>query len=44
MLILGVAIRPSREFMDWRKNEPLDSANRTNLVSQGKCLFYEYPA
>ena len=35
--------RPSWEFRDGRKNEPTDSANRTNLISQGKYLFSEYP-
>jgi transposase len=43
MPIFGVALRPNREFMDGRKNEPPDSANMADLISQGKYLFYEYP-
>jgi hypothetical protein len=38
MLIFGVDSRPKREFMDGRKNEPMDSANRTNLISHVKYL------
>ena len=44
MLVSVGAINLNRELVDGRKTEPLDSANRTDLISQGKYLFYEYPA
>ena len=36
----------NRELLDnrWDKHDTKDAANIADLVSQGKCLFYEYPS
>jgi transposase len=41
----GKAVKDNRELLDgrWDKNDTKDSANVADLVSQGKCLFYENP-
>lgn len=35
----------NRELLDgrWDKNDPKDAGNVADLVSQGKCLYYDYP-
>jgi hypothetical protein len=40
-----VAVKRNRELLDgrWDKHDTKDSANVADLISQGKCLFYEYP-
>jgi transposase len=45
VLVSGVAVQRNRELMDgrWDKHDTKDAANVADLVSQGKCLFYEYP-
>jgi len=45
VLVSGVAVKRNRELLDgrWDKNDMKDSANVADLISQGKCLFYEYP-
>ena len=45
VLVSGVAVKRNRELLDgrWDKHDAKDSANVADLVSQGKCLFYEYP-
>jgi hypothetical protein len=43
MMIFGMAISLNRKLVDGRKSEPMDSANRAKMISQGKCLVYEYP-
>lgn len=45
VLVAGKAVRDNRELLDgrWDKNDTKDSANVADLVSQGKCLFYENP-
>lgn len=45
VLVSGVAIKRNRELLDgrWDKHDAKDSANVADLISQGKCLFYEYP-
>jgi transposase len=45
VLVSGVAVKRNRELLDgrWDKNDTKDSANVADLISQGKCLFYEYP-
>ena len=45
VLVSGVAVKRNRELLDgrWDKNDTKDSANIADLISQGKCLFYEYP-
>jgi transposase len=44
VLVSGVAVKKNRELLDgrWDKNDTKDSANVADLISQGKCLFYEY--
>lgn len=46
VLVSGVAVKRNRELLDgrWDKNDTKDAANVADLISQGKCLFYEYPA
>jgi transposase len=45
VLVSGVAVKRNRELLDgrWDKNDTKDSANVADLISQGKCQFYEYP-
>ena len=45
VLVSGVAVKRNRELLDgrWDKHDAKDSANVADLISQGKCLFYEYP-
>ncbi len=40
VLVAGTAVKKNRELLDgrWDKDN-----NVADLVSQGKCLFYEYP-
>ncbi|MEI9478693.1 MAG: transposase, partial [Deltaproteobacteria bacterium] len=42
----GVTVKRNRESLDgrWDKNDVKDSANVADLISQGKCLYYEYPS
>jgi transposase len=45
VLVSGVAVKRNRELLDgrWDKNDSKDSANIADLISQGKCQFYEHP-
>lgn len=45
MLVSGVAVTKNRELLDgrWDKNDDKDSANVADLISQGKCQYYDYP-
>jgi transposase len=45
VLVSGVAVKRNRELLDgrWDKHDTKDSANVADLISQGKCLFYEHP-
>ena len=45
VFVAGKAVKDNRELLDgrWDKNDTKDSANIADLVSQGKCLFYENP-
>jgi len=45
VLVSGKAVKDNRELLDgrWDKNDDKDSANIADLISQGKCLFYENP-
>ncbi|MFA4910379.1 MAG: IS110 family transposase [Desulfobacteria bacterium] len=45
VLVSGVAVKRNRELLDghWDKHDDKDAANIADLISQGKCLFYEYP-
>ncbi len=46
VLVSGVAVKRNRESLDgrWDKHDAKDSANVADLISQGKCLYYEYPS
>jgi len=45
VLVSGVAVKENRKSLDgrWDKHDVQDAANVADLLSQGKCLFYEYP-
>jgi len=45
VLVSNKAIRENRELLDgrWDKNDTKDSANVADLISQGKCQFFEQP-
>jgi transposase len=45
VLVAGKALKDNRELLDgrWDKNDTKDSANVADLVSRGKCQFYENP-
>jgi transposase len=45
VLVSGVAAHENRKTLDgrWDSNDTRDAANVGDLVSQGKCLFYEFP-
>jgi transposase len=45
VLVAGKAVKDNRELLNgrWDKNDTKDSANAADLVSQGKCQFYEQP-
>jgi transposase len=45
VLVGGKAVKDNRELLDgrWDKNDTKDSANVADLISQGKCQFYEQP-
>jgi transposase len=46
VLVSGVAVNNNRELLDgrWDKHDTKDSANVADLISQGKCLYYDYPS
>jgi transposase len=45
VLVSGVAAHENRKTLDgrWDTNDTRDAANVADLMSQGKCLFYEFP-
>jgi transposase len=45
VLVSGVTVKHNRDSLDgrWDKHDDKDSANVADLISQGKCLYYEYP-
>lgn len=45
VLVSGKAVSDNRQLLDgrWDKNDSKDSANVADLISQGKCQFYEQP-
>jgi len=45
VLVCGVTVARNRESLDgrWDKHDGKDSANVADLISQGKCLYYEHP-
>ena len=46
VLVAGSAVKKNRELLTgrWDRNDTKDAANIADLVTQGKCLFYEHPA
>jgi transposase len=46
VLVSGVTAKRNRESLDgrWDKHDAKDSANVADLISQGKCLYYEHPS
>ncbi len=46
VLVAGQAIKNNRELINgrWDKNDTKDAANIADLVSRGKCLFYDCPS
>ena len=44
VLVSGVTVKHNRDSLDgrWDKHDDKDSANVADLISQGKCLYYEY--
>ena len=46
VLVSGVTVKRNRGSLDgrWDKHDVKDSANVADLISQGKCLYYEYPS
>jgi transposase len=45
VLVSGNAVKRNRELLDgrWDKHDLKDAANVADLISQGKCLFYDHP-
>jgi len=45
VLVSGKSVKRNRELLDgrWDKHDMKDCANVADLISQGKCLYYEYP-
>jgi transposase len=45
VLVSNGAVKNNRQLLDgrWDKHDTKDSANVADLISQGKCLYYEYP-
>lgn len=45
VLVSNAAVKHNRTLLDgrWDKHDVKDCANVADLISQGKCLFYEYP-
>jgi transposase len=45
VLVSGKSDKRNRELLDgrWDKHDTKDCANVADLISQGKCLYYEYP-
>ncbi len=46
VLVSGLAVNRNREMLDgrWDKNDIKDPGNIADLISQGKCLYYDYPS
>jgi transposase len=46
VLVSGLAVSKNREMLDgrWDKNDIKDPGNIADLISQGKCLYYDYPS
>jgi transposase len=46
VLVAGTAVKKNRELLNgrWDKNDTKDAANVADLITQGKCLFYDLPS
>ncbi len=46
VLVAPEAVKKNRSLLDgrWDKHDGKDCANVADLISQGKCLYYEYPS
>jgi len=46
VLVAGTAVKKNRELLDgrWDKNDTKDASNVADLITQGKCLFYDFPS
>jgi transposase len=46
VLVTGKAVKNNRELLDerWDKHDTKDAANIADLVSRGKCLYYDSPS
>jgi len=46
VLVAGSSVKKNRALLDgkWDKNDTKDAANVADLISQGKCLFYDLPS
>jgi len=46
VLVTGKAVKNNRELLDgrWDKNDDKDAANIADLVSRGRCLYYDLPS
>ena len=46
VLVAGQAVKNNRATIDgrWDKNDIKDAANIADLVSRGRCLYYDYPS
>jgi transposase len=46
VFVAGQAVKKNRELLDgrWDKNDGKDAANVADLVSRGKCLYYDCPS
>jgi transposase len=46
VLVATDAVKKNRSLLDgrWDKHDGKDCANVADLISQGKCLYYEYPS
>jgi transposase len=46
VLVSSNSVKNNRELLDgrWDKNDTKDAANVADLMTQGKCLFYEFPS
>jgi transposase len=44
VLVGGSSVKKNRELLDgrWDRNDTKDAANVADLITQGKCLFYEF--
>jgi transposase len=46
VLVTGQAVKNNRQLLDgrWDKNDTKDAANIADLVSRGRCLYYDCPS